>query len=923
MVWRLIPPGTLLAAVACAAAMAAGPAPDAVHVLAVRSGWEYAPAAEPPALEQLPATWQQVTLPHRLGAEPCGFFRASFAVPAAWAGLRIALVARPLGGSAWVWLNGQLLGARAPAALDLRLDATRAARPGTRNTLLVAIASPGEAMRGGLGACWLEASSAVGVDRIAASASRLVQGAVVDVALDLANGSRERFEGRVELALEAQVEGAQPPRVWRRASDVRVDAGQAASVAQSFEPDPSRLWRPDDPFLYRLTATVQTREGQAVGQLTRRIGLRSVEVAGAHAGGPGGTGGRWLANGEWVRFGAVAFTVPGATLLCTQPGQAGALAERLAPFDFAQGRPGRAPSLDELLDFCDEAGIVAFLDVAAWPPETPGGREALDALAAEAALHPCVWGWVVGGELDAARAALARLRDASAPLAAGLAPRLPVGRAMPDLAADAQGFDFLLCRFTTRVGREDDDAYGRRLDDLIRDAAGKPLIVIDRINDPTAPGMEDRLKAELRTRAEASLAHRGREAERRPLIAALAFEPRAEPPPIASAGPEPLPAAGPPPLAVAGPTLLGVADSRLSPFRLHPPHHEVRAEGDRFVIKSRFEAHLASPVAQRLPCWSLVGYRLAWRAAVAQPPPRQGPGQASGEAQATSGLLPLSPSYPRAVEGGCGPGRAETEWRLARAPGAGDGACDLEFVAELQSAAGRVLARHRAKLSLRAKGGKAELSVQPLEQAAPAPPPPPAANVECVHLNALAGHFNNDGISWRANPADGNFDFPSRASGASFIADLLPKKGALLAVPGNEGVTFRFPDKDDRLRNNVLCDGQRLQLARPYGSFEAAWFLGACHDGARSALLTVDYEDGKAQGELRLADWLSRPAAGEIDVLRLSARHAGDGKEEARDCGLVAWRVPLDPSRKLMALTLPRERNMHVFAVTLTRTRNP
>ena len=89
--------------------------------------------------------------------------------------------------------------------------------------------------------------------------------------------------------------------------------------------------------------------------------------------------------------------------------------------------------------------------------------------------------------------------------------------------------------------------------------------------------------------------------------------------------------------------------------------------------------------------------------------------------------------------------------------------------------------------------------------------------------------------------------------------------------------------------------------------------------GKESASQPPGEEDGQAQGELRLADWLSKPAAGEIDVLRLSARHTFDGKEEARECGLVAWRVPLDPKRKLMAITLPRERNMHVFAATLTR----
>ncbi|MBM4040139.1 MAG: hypothetical protein FJ290_16665 [Planctomycetes bacterium] len=838
---------------------------DVTHVLEVRSGWEYAPAQAPPALEQLPAEWSAVALPHRQGAEPCGIYRASFAVPAAWAGYRASLAVRPSGGTVWVWLNGQLLGVRAPSALDVRLDAAKAVRPGVSNTLLIAIAAPGDPERPGLAACWLEATGAVTVERIAVSAWPLGQGSVADVALDAANHSRERFEGRVELAFEPDDPSASlraglasnPHPVWRRGSDVRLDPGQSIAVTHSFEPQPPRLWRPGDPFLYRLTATLQTRDGQLVRQVGRSVGICSAQAA----------GGRWLANGECLRVTAVAFAARGATLLCTQPGQASALAQKLGGTGIlpvaGQHRLeacATAPSLDELLDFCDREGVLAFLDAPALPPDAPGGRETLAALAAEALRHPCVWGWVAQGDFETAPATRDRLRE--------LTPRLPVGRPAPDLAADAAGFDFLVARFATKPGREDDDGYGRRLDDLVRNADGKVLVVLDRVTE-----------AGDRGRLDASLDRRSREADRRSLVVVLGFETDRDD------------------------ALFAIAEKRLSPFTLKEPRHEARMDREAFVLKTRFEVQLASAVAQRIPCYSLADHRIAWRASRA-------------DALAGSGVVPLSPAQPRIAEGGTQPGRGEVEWRT-------DKAGDVEFVAELQSAAGRVLARHRAKLSLEKRDGKAELKVQPLDKAEAAPPPAPAQNIECVHLDALAWHFNNDGISWRANPTEGNFDFPSRREGACFVADHLPKRDALVEVPGHPAVTFRFPDKDDRLRNNVLCDGQRLQLAKPYEAFDAVWFLGACHDGARTALLTIDYEDGQAQGELRLADWLSKPAAGEIDILRLSAIHTADGKEEARECGLVAWRVPLDPKRKLLAITLPRERNMHVFAATLTRTRNP
>jgi len=1028
---------------ASAVAVAADLPVDTTQVLEVQDGWEYGPAAgglpaiRAPSIEHLPEAWEQVALPHVRGPEPCGFYRVSFAVPAAWSACRITLALRPLGGAVAAWLNGQPLGARADTALDARLDASRAVRPGVPNLLLVAVSAPGNLDRGGLAACWLEATGTVTVDGLDASACRMAQGAVLDVRLGVANRSADRFEGKVEVALEPDAEGKDNHPIWRWGNDIRVEPGTAASVAHSFEVEPPRFWRFDDPFLYRLTTTIRTREGRLVHTAVRRLGLKSVDVG----------SGRWRAAGEWVRLAGVVLAARGATLFCTQPGQASAASARLA----AGG------ALDELLGFCDERGIVVFLDAPAGSEASTGWREAIDALAAEAALHPCVWGWVAIGQPEAYPTTLARLREA--------APGIPVGRPLPDAAEDAKDFDFVVDRFATRAARPDDDGYGRRLDDLCRDAAGKAIVAIDRMAADPAD----------RAALDASLARRSGEADRRWPLALLGFAlDRDE-------------------------GLFRAAEARLCPFSLKPPNHEVRLDKETFVLKSRFEVAVMSPVAGRLPCHSLSGYRLAWMTT------RDG-------AQVASGTIALPTIQTRSLEGGpTGPGRGETEWRLVG--GASQPRVDLDFAVELQSAAGCVVASHRASLSLQAAGGKAELRVGPPKAEAPAPAPPKpiippetvamleltqlfnndaissdkskqdgnfdlperpsgdtypaeqlpesgadlaiaavpglafrfpdkadgkpnnarcqgqrvllppgvysglwllasadtadqegaatieyekgrepvtlrvsdwcgeakfgeieavrctarhtfdgtreekvcrmwaiplplrreplkavllpksdrihlfaatlirATETECVHADALANSFDNDGISWKANPRDGNFNLMARGVGHSFIADLLPKAGALVPVPGAEDVTFRFPSKDDRARNNVLCDGQRISFARPFASFDAVWFLGACHDGARSALLDIEYEDGAARGELRLADWASKPAAGEIDVLRMPSRHTLEGKEEAIECGLVAWRVPLDPNRKLVAITLPRERRMHVFAVTFTRTR--
>lgn len=1009
--------------------------PEMVHVLELPGGWHYAPTASPPALDKLPDEMQPVDLPHRQGTEPCGLYRLRMAVPAAWATRRLSLTVEAKGATVWAWLNGQALGVRSETALDVRLDVSKAARPGAENELLIAVADTGTLERGGLEACRLEGTTGIAVDGMRATTWVLDGSAIVEVRAAVGNHAVERFEGKLELALEPVTTEERHP-VWRRGSDVRLDPGQSATVEQTYEIERPRLWRPDDPALYRLTATVKTRDGkQVVATHVRRLGVRSAQVA----------QGRWLVNGEWVRLGGVAFQAPGATLLCPQAGQAEAISALLE----------RKPSLPTLLDACDEQGIVVLLDAPAQAAETPGWEESIGELIASCAGRPCVWGWSVDGEQDVLAATVARLREQT--------PRLPIGRPAPDWAEDAAGFDFVVSRYETRAVRSDNDDYGRRMEDLKRDYPKTAVVCIDAI-EPDGPGN--------RKSVADSVPRRRGEAARRWPISMLFFETERDA------------------------ALYRIIGEKLRSKHLRPPHHEARLDKETIVVKSRFEGHIESPAAHQLPCSSMIGHRLVWMAgdkaepvakgSIELPTIRTRPLEGRGvggyrkevewrakepgdldfrvELQSAAGqvvashraTLSLKKLKDGKVELKVGPPRAEapppapptpqpglaadalvlldlaklvnndgispqaakkdgnfdlprlksgstypadqlpkagdfTPAKLKtvrfRFPDPADGkpnnvACDgqrldvpkgvyrrlwLLAAADTHSQEGtgslayeggdepfalrvtdwcsdaafgeveavRCANRHtwdgqREEKACRIWAVAIDLRDQPL-QALVLPKNPHihvfaatlvrAATAEAVHVRALEGLFDNDGISWRANATDGNFDLPGRRSGDSFIADLLPKAGAAVAVPGNPAVTFRFPDKDDRRRNNAVCDGQRLHLPEDQqAGWTAAWFLGACHDGAQRAAVTFQYEKGAdGKGELRLADWCAKPAADEIDVLRTAARHLDDGSEEKIDCGLAAWRIPLDPARKLLSITLPQEKRMHVFALTLTR----
>ena len=169
----------------------------AVHVVQVDQGWQYAPADDPPDIEKLPAAWEPVELPRKLGTEPCGLYRARVALPMAWAGRRIVLVVRRSRGTVRAWADGKALGVRSPSALDVRLDVTGVLLPGAAHALVVAVSDPDSLQRPGLAACRLEATEAIGITALDIATWRFAQGAVVDVHATVRNGGYERLDSRL------------------------------------------------------------------------------------------------------------------------------------------------------------------------------------------------------------------------------------------------------------------------------------------------------------------------------------------------------------------------------------------------------------------------------------------------------------------------------------------------------------------------------------------------------------------------------------------------------------------------------------------------------------------------------------------------------------------------------------------------------
>ncbi|SFF18377.1 alpha-L-fucosidase [Actinacidiphila alni] len=171
----------------------------------------------------------------------------------------------------------------------------------------------------------------------------------------------------------------------------------------------------------------------------------------------------------------------------------------------------------------------------------------------------------------------------------------------------------------------------------------------------------------------------------------------------------------------------------------------------------------------------------------------------------------------------------------------------------------------------------------------------------------LDAWFDNDGIDTAA-ARGGNFD----GSGYSFPGEELPAGPTVIG-----GVDFLFPSSAAGAKNNIVANGQRLDL--PPGRYLSASFLVSCSYGAASGTATVHYADGStSSAPLGGSDWYS--GGGELTA---SFRYSPTGTD-AHPVAIGISDLWTDPARDAVAVTLPvtgpateGTSALHVFALSL------
>ena len=252
--------------------------------------------AESPAFDA--GSWRAVDLPHDWSIEGridpenpmggsggffpsgVGWYRRSFAAPAAWNGRRVSVEFEGVYMNATVWINGHVLGMHPYGYTGFFHDLTPHLDFGATNVLAVRVDQSKQRNSrwySGSGIyrhVWLNAAHPVHVAPWGVCVTTPEAGAAratVAIKARVANESGSKSAVTLQHVIYAP-SGAAAGRSEKSAA---LEPGSSAEVAQEIVVESPKLWSPESPSLYRVVTRV-LEDGKPVDEVSTACGIRSL-----------------------------------------------------------------------------------------------------------------------------------------------------------------------------------------------------------------------------------------------------------------------------------------------------------------------------------------------------------------------------------------------------------------------------------------------------------------------------------------------------------------------------------------------------------------------------------------------------------------------------------------------------------------------
>ena len=196
----------------------------------------------------------------------------------------------------------------------------------------------------------------------------------------------------------------------------------------------------------------------------------------------------------------------------------------------------------------------------------------------------------------------------------------------------------------------------------------------------------------------------------------------------------------------------------------------------------------------------------------------------------------------------------------------------------------------------------------------------------------LSGFCQVSAFSPDTDRSKGDFDGKGLSFPAEFVPpDAGPVEDASRVYPSGyrwdreirpDGrISFRYPDKLGAPKNALACGGQKITVE--HTRYVALHVLGASSNGNASERVLLNYANGASEALIAMSDWTGGPKLGEEIGCVVRHLHSHGGDEAGKYGYLYHYVVPLDSSRVLTSITLPKNADMKIVAITLERVSLP
>ena len=184
-------------------------------------------------------------------------------------------------------------------------------------------------------------------------------------------------------------------------------------------------------------------------------------------------------------------------------------------------------------------------------------------------------------------------------------------------------------------------------------------------------------------------------------------------------------------------------------------------------------------------------------------------------------------------------------------------------------------------------------------------------------VNRTIGDFDGKGSSFPSEY------LPPDASATEMASQVYPSGYNWDRETHPDGrISFLYPEKSAEEKNNALaCSGQTVEVENT--NYVALHILGASSNGDASGDISLNYSGSSAAAPIEMSDWGEGPKHGEQVGYLIRHRHSHGGDEIGTNCYLYHYTIPLDPAKTLTSLTLPKNTDMKIVAITLERADMP